>query len=448
MVTILMVTAVPSAGATGETYLDERFEDGVDIFRSGHWGMLPLDNGHQGAGLKSVMPTGKHWGSSGWWHFEDNGFSQPEELYWRYWIRFDDDFYIAPPARGKLPGPATLQHDRCNGGRPSVPGEPCFSARMMFSRTYPSAGEPGYPNGPDGVTRLGFYTYHLDSPSHRGDIWDWDGETGVLTNGEWYCVEGRIKLNTPGTSDGVLQGWVNEQIAFDKDDVAFRRSAENSLNIRTFWFDIYYGGSDTSPRDNEIQFDSLALSSEKIGCDVSQNGTFYDDDGSIFESDIEWMAAEGITKGCNPPANDRYCPNDPVTRDVMAVYIARALGLPATNDDFFDDDDGSIFEDDINRMAAAGITRGCGERLFCPRSVVDRGQMAAFLSRALGLTDAGSGDLFVDDDNSIFESDIDRLATRGITKGCNPPTNDRFCPGLPVDRGAMAAFLHRAVGDN
>ena len=95
MVTILMVTAVPSAGATGETYLDERFEDGVDIFRSGHWGMLPLDNGHQGAGLKSVMPTGKHWGSSGWWHFEDNGFSQPEELYWRYWIRFDDDFYLS-----------------------------------------------------------------------------------------------------------------------------------------------------------------------------------------------------------------------------------------------------------------------------------------------------------------------------------------------------------------
>ncbi len=74
-----------------------------------------------------------------------------------------------------------------------------------------------------------------------------------------------------------------------------------------------------------------------------------------------------------------------------------------------------------------------------------RGQMAAFLVRALGLTDRGSAD-FVDDDGSIFEADIERLATAGITKGCNPPVNDRFCPDDPVTRGQMAAFLHRALG--
>lgn len=37
-------------------------------------------------------------------------------------------------------------------------------------------------------------------------------------------------------------------------------------------------------------------------------GPFTDDDGSIFEADIEWMAANGVTSGCNPPANDNYCP--------------------------------------------------------------------------------------------------------------------------------------------
>lgn len=447
---MLAAAAVPVSAAE-QPYLDERFENGVDIFRSGDWGMIPDANSHQGAGLKSLMRTGDHWGSSGWWHFTDHGYAQPDELYWRYWIRFDPGFRIDPPARGKLPGPATLGHDRCNGGRPSVPGEPCFSARMLFSRTYPHAGEPGYPNGPDGKTLLGFYTYHLDSPSNRGDIWTWDQidkDVAVLDNGQWYCVEGRIKLNTPGARDGLLQGWVDGQLAFDKNDIGFRRAAESSMHIKTFWFDIYYGGSDSSPRNNEIQFDSLALSSEKVGCSESHNGTFFDDDYSIFESDIEWMAAQGITKGCNPPVNDMYCPDDPVTREVMAVYIARALDLPTANQDFFDDDDGSPFEADINRMAAAGITRGCGERMFCPRSIVDRGQMAAFLSRALGLANAGSGDLFVDDDDSIFESDIDRLATSGVTRGCNPPVNDQFCPRNPVDRGAMAAFLHRAIGDN
>ncbi len=44
------------------------------------------------------------------------------------------------------------------------------------------------------------------------------------------------------------------------------------------------------------------------------NGTFRDDDNSIFESAIEWLAATGITKGCNPPVNDRFCPDDTVTR--------------------------------------------------------------------------------------------------------------------------------------
>ena len=71
--------------------------------------------------------------------------------------------------------------------------------------------------------------------------------------------------------------------------------------------------------------------------------------------------------------------------------------------------------------------------------------MAAFLVRALGYTDDGGGDLFVDDDDSIFEADIDKLATAGVTKGCNPPTNDRFCPTDNVTRGQMAAFLRRAL---
>jgi hypothetical protein len=72
--------------------------------------------------------------------------------------------------------------------------------------------------------------------------------------------------------------------------------------------------------------------------------------------------------------------------------------------------------------------------------------MAAFLVRALGLTDGAGSDTFVDDDGSIFEADIERLAASGITKGCNPPTNNRFCPEDRLTRGQMAAFLRRAIG--
>ena len=46
---------------------------------------------------------------------------------------------------------------------------------------------------------------------------------------------------------------------------------------------------------------------------------------SPFAGDIAWAAAAGITKGCNPPDNDRFCPTEPVTRQQMAAFLHRAL---------------------------------------------------------------------------------------------------------------------------
>ena len=185
-----------------------------------------------------------------------------------------------------------------------------------------------------------------------------------------------------------------------------------------------------------------------VAAELEPGGTFIDDNGNVHEGYIEAIAAEGITRGCNPPTNDRYCPSDPVTRGEMAAFITRALGLPGTTTDFFEDDETSVFENDINALAAAGITRGCNPPTndeFCPGGAVTRGEMAAFLVRAKGYTDDGGGDLFVDDDASVFEGDIDRLGTAGVTKGCNPPTNDRFCPNDLVLRDQMASFLGRAL---
>ncbi len=187
-----------------------------------------------------------------------------------------------------------------------------------------------------------------------------------------------------------------------------------------------------------------------LGAGVAQAaGTFVDDDGNTHEGYIEAIAAEGITKGCNPPTNDRYCPGDSVTRGQMAAFLVRALDLPAGQTDLFGDDDGSVFEDDIDRLATAGITKGCNppdNDRYCPDDPVTRGQMAAFLVRAFGYEQGAGSDSFGDDDGSVFEDDIDLLATAGITKGCNPPDNDRFCPDDLVRRDQMASFLGRALG--
>ena len=180
---------------------------------------------------------------------------------------------------------------------------------------------------------------------------------------------------------------------------------------------------------------------------ATDSGTFFDDDGSIFEEDIEWLAVTGITAGCNPPHNTLFCPDESITRAQMAAFLVRALSLSGGVPDRFTDDDGSIFELDIEALAAAGITAGCNPPLsdrFCPNDPVSRAQMAAFLGRAVGLPSGGSVVDFVDDDDSIFESDIEQLAAVGITVGCNPPAGDRYCPKEPVTRAQMAAFLRRA----
>jgi hypothetical protein len=189
--------------------------------------------------------------------------------------------------------------------------------------------------------------------------------------------------------------------------------------------------------------------STALADDTGPSGYFFDDDGNTHEAAIQAIRIQGITRGCNPPQNTNYCPDETVTRGQMAAFLNRALKLPATGRDFFSDDNDSVFEGDINRLAASGITRGCNppaNNKFCPDGTVTRGQMAAFLVRAFGYADTGGGDLFVDDDDSIFEGDIDRLGTAGVTKGCNPPTNNRYCPSAPVRRDQMASFLTRSLG--
>jgi serine protease len=177
---------------------------------------------------------------------------------------------------------------------------------------------------------------------------------------------------------------------------------------------------------------------------------FADTDGSTFENDIAWLSGAGITKGCNPPLNTNFCPESYVTRGQMAAFMVRALGYTDRGaGDLFGDDDDSVFEADIDKLAVAGVTRGCNppaNTKFCPESYVTRGQMAAFMVRALSYADRGPGDLFGDDDDSVFEADIDKLAVAGVTRGCNPPANTNFCPDSRVSRGQMAAFLHRALG--
>ncbi|MGH2427383.1 MAG: S-layer homology domain-containing protein [Candidatus Limnocylindria bacterium] len=164
---------------------------------------------------------------------------------------------------------------------------------------------------------------------------------------------------------------------------------------------------------------------------------FTDIDGHQFEADIVWLYNAGITSGCS---STRFCPDNAVNREQMASFLVRALDLPASSTNYFGDDDGSIHHADINALRASGITGGCGGTNYCPKQVVNREQMASFLTRALDLAPSSDNE-FTDDDASIHHADINALAASGITGGCG---GNNYCPLGAVTRGQMAAFLHRA----
>jgi len=104
---------------------------------------------------------------------------------------------------------------------------------------------------------------------------------------------------------------------------------------------------------------------------------------STFADWIEALAAEGITGGCG---SGNYCPQNPVRRDQMAVFLLKAQHGPAyvpppCSGDFADVACPSTFADWIEQLAAEGITGGCGNGNYCPLNPNTRGQMAVFLTK-------------------------------------------------------------------
>lgn len=166
---------------------------------------------------------------------------------------------------------------------------------------------------------------------------------------------------------------------------------------------------------------------------------FGDDTDDRFEDEINLLAAAGITTGTS---STTFSPDDVVTRGQMAAFVNRSLGLPAAASGPFTDISGSIFEADINALFAAGITTGTSATTYSPDEPMTRGQMAAFINRALDLPDAASGP-FLDIAGSTFEGDINALFASGITTGTSATT---YSPGDPVTRSQEAGFLTRALG--
>ena len=141
-----------------------------------------------------------------------------------------------------------------------------------------------------------------------------------------------------------------------------------------------------------------------------------------------------------------FCPGEALKRETMAVWMVRVVDgtdpEPVDRTRFADVDGSHRWAAFIERFAELGVSYGYGDGTYGPDTRVSRAQMAAFLSRAFDLPaadPAGFGDI----EGNTHEADINRIAAAGITAGCGDGTN--YCPNRPTSRAEMAVFIRRAI---
>ncbi len=178
--------------------------------------------------------------------------------------------------------------------------------------------------------------------------------------------------------------------------------------------------------------------------------SFFDVPGNYWAwTWIETLAHAKVTGGCGSSPKI-YCPDDPVTRAQMAVFLLRGIhgssyAPPAATGTKFGDVPANYWAAAwIEELAKEGITGGCGSGNFCPEDPVTRAQMAVFLLKSKhGATYSPppATGIFNDVPPTYWAAAwIEQLANEGITSGCSAK---HYCPDDSVTRAQMAVFLDR-----
>ena len=188
------------------------------------------------------------------------------------------------------------------------------------------------------------------------------------------------------------------------------------------------------------------------------HGRFHDDDGHPAEQALEWLADAGVVQGCNPPTNNRICPDFLVNRAEVAkmvVILGQRQGkigpLPSTRLNRFIDDDrvwSGNAEPLIDLIASEGIVHGCDPPTnlhFCPYRNVSRAETAKIVVKLLDLSAPSNYDTPWTDTRGSWYHELARVAAY---HGLWDSTGGLFRGGQTITRGEFATALVRAVDED
>lgn len=209
-----------------------------------------------GRALRVVIPKGQQLGLDWRYRFRRQEQAEPEEIYFRYHLRLAPS-WLRGSSSGKLPGIAGTYNRAGWGGRP-WDGKAGWSMRGNWSHTFAS----GHPAA--GQVLLGSYGYHSGSTTY-GETMQWvdGGFAGLVDIGRWVAIEQRIKLNTPGASDGEFEAWVDGRRAFRRTGMRWRDTP--ALRIEEVWLNVFHGGTAPAPADMVVHIDQVVIARRYIG---------------------------------------------------------------------------------------------------------------------------------------------------------------------------------------
>lgn len=178
--------------------------------------------------------------------------------------------------------------------------------------------------------------------------------------------------------------------------------------------------------------------------------------GTLFGDDIAWLFDNEISTGWdNGDGTHSFRPLQPIARDAMAAFLYRQANSPAftppTVSPFRDVAPGDQFYKEIAWLAeqriSTGWDNGDSTASFRPLEPVNRDAMAAFLHRMAGRPAFGAPSVspFTDMTPSTkFYTEVTWLVSEGIATGwVGNDLTAVYQPTVPINRDAMAAFLHR-----
>lgn len=199
--------------------------------------------GRDGNQLQTTIPAGEHRGIYTVHDHSARAAETPTSCYHSFALRFEPGFVDGRTDDGKLPGFAGR-----NGTDEGAGGSPASGTGWSARMGWDDPGDHG-----DGIA-LDWYIYHMDTSGSYGEHDYWGR---LLDEGVWYDIEQFVDLGTPGENDGVLRGWIDGKMEYERTDLRWRDSGGN--DVQWSWWDFYHGGGNTPNTDLSVQFDDLGI---------------------------------------------------------------------------------------------------------------------------------------------------------------------------------------------